>query len=109
MARDVATEPPPTGEQLLAARVRLPEHVSYRSFDSETVVLNLATGKYHSLNPTGGQLLEALDQEGCLAQALPRLEALAPGRDPGLVREEALRFCRDLFITGLLEIVDEPR
>ena len=107
MGRDVANEPPSTTDRLLAAQVRLPEHVSYRSFDSETVVLNLASGKYHSLNPTGGQLLEALEHEGCLAQALPRLEALAPGRDPGLVREEALGFCRDLFAAGLLEVVEE--
>jgi hypothetical protein len=38
---------------LLAARPRLPSHVVMRAFVHETVVLNLATGRYHGLNTTG--------------------------------------------------------
>lgn len=45
-------------------QVRVPEHVVYRTFPQETVALNLETGKYHSLNPTAGRMLEALDQHG---------------------------------------------
>ena len=40
--------------------VRIPKHVVFRSFGSETVLLNLSTGQYHGLRGTGGRMLEVL-------------------------------------------------
>ena len=52
-----------------AATIRVPHHVVYRDFVSETVVLNLQTGCYHGLNPTAGRMLTVLDQVGSLQEA----------------------------------------
>jgi hypothetical protein len=60
---------------LLAASVRLPGHVVYRAFARETVVLNLQTGKYHGLNPTGARMLEAIQTAPTLRAAAEQLAA----------------------------------
>ena len=39
-------------------RIRLSDNVVYRSFGSETVLLNLDTGHYHGLRGAGGRMLE---------------------------------------------------
>lgn len=46
--------------QVAVRRVVVPDHVVYRQFASEMVVLNLETGQYHGLNPTAGRMLEVL-------------------------------------------------
>ena len=45
-------------------RVRLADGVVYRSFGSETVLLNLNTGQYHGLRGSGGRMLELLAETG---------------------------------------------
>lgn len=45
-------------------RVRLSEDVVYRSFGSETVLLNLKNGQYHGLRGSGGRILEILSETG---------------------------------------------
>jgi hypothetical protein len=45
-------------------RVRIPDHVVFRPFGRETVLLNLKTGQYHGLNRTGGRMLEVLADVG---------------------------------------------
>ena len=47
-------------EDVLAATPSVPDHVVYRAFVNETVVLNLETGAYHGLNPSGATMLETL-------------------------------------------------
>ena len=72
---DMQTMPQLSDQELLEARVRLPQHVVHRSFVAETVVLNLRTGKYHGLNPTAGKMLETLDTAPTVADAIPVLAA----------------------------------
>lgn len=60
---------------LLASSVRLPDHVVHRGFATETVVLNLETGKYHGLNPVAGRMLEVLEQGGTVQAAAEQLAA----------------------------------
>ena len=50
------------GDELLGRRAWVPEHVVYRDFVTETVVLNLETGHYHGVNRTGGAILAALER-----------------------------------------------
>lgn len=50
-----AVDEPPGDLALLAARPPVPDHVVYRAFVDETVVLNLDTGRYHGLNAVGGR------------------------------------------------------
>jgi hypothetical protein len=60
-------------DELMAARVRVPRQVVYRSFPGETVVLNLDTGQYHGLNPTAARMLEQLESSDNVAEALAAL------------------------------------
>jgi hypothetical protein len=83
--------------------IRLPEHVVLRSFDTETVVLNLDSGKYHSINPTGSRFLDALLQEGSFARALARLATEFGDQRPATLERDLREFCDDLAARGLIE------
>jgi len=92
----------PNGD-LLSARLRIPEHVVYRDFVSETVVLNLETGRYHGLNPTGGRILDALERSETVAEAAEKL-AVEYEQEPEEVEADVLVFCSDLLTRGLIEL-----
>jgi hypothetical protein len=85
-------------------RVRVPEHVVYRAFKRETLMLNLRTGQYHGLNETGGRTLELLEDVRGHVTAAGRLLAA----EYGLAAEEAQRqvrsFCDSLAERGLIEL-----
>jgi hypothetical protein len=86
-----------------AETVRIPEHVVYRAFAKETVVLNLQTGSYHGLNPTAGRMLEVLSRSSTVGEAT---DALAT--EYGVPREEigadVHGLCRQLLERGLIEL-----
>lgn len=88
---------------LLAAHVRVPDHVVYRNFVRETVVLNLDTGRYHGINPTGGRILDLLTADETLGTAA---EALAEEYQRPLadVERDVCTFCEDLRERGLIEV-----
>ena len=58
--------------------MRVPAHAVYRAFPSETVVLNLNTGRYHGLNVTAGRMMEVLDASPCVREAVGRLARGVP-------------------------------
>lgn len=90
---------------LLDRRVRVPDHVVFREFAQETVVLNLQTGQYHGLNPTGGRMLEAVEQAASLREAAAALSEQL--RTPlETIERDLLTFCRDLSSRGLVETID---
>jgi Coenzyme PQQ synthesis protein D (PqqD) len=91
-----------TGASLLTSKVKVPQHVVYRAFPSETVVLNLQTGRYHGLNPTAGRMLEALEQADSVRDAAA---ALADSHDvaPGVIEQDLCELCRSLLERGLIE------
>jgi hypothetical protein len=93
----------PGVEPAMTDRVRVPDHVVYRRFAAETVILNLQTGRYHGLNATAGQILEALEGGATLAEAS---EALAGSFDVPREQLDAdlRRFCADLAERGLVEV-----
>lgn len=98
-----------TTESILAAKARLPEHVVYRAFVKETVVLNLQTGKYHGLNPTGGRMIELLQRSDMVGQAAEKLAAEYQ-RPVDEIEADLSDFCRDLVERGLIELSpDESR
>jgi hypothetical protein len=86
-----------------AISARIPQHVVFRGFATETVVLNLDTGKYHGLNPTGGRMLEVLEKTPNLEEAATKL-AEQFGIAVAEVRQDLLAFCEDLVERGLLEL-----
>lgn len=100
-------DPDLTHDPLLDATARVPDHVVFRSFDDETLLLNLDSGQYHGLNPTGGRLIQLLGGEGRgLREAIDQLagEYSIPGED---IAPELVAFCVELEGRGLILI--EPR
>src|SRR3954452_12656299 len=88
---------------VLSARATLPEHVVYRAFDVETVLLDLGTGRYHGLNPTGGWMLELMVAAGTVGDAIEQL-AEEYGQNDGTVRQDMVAFCRAPADRGLIEL-----
>lgn len=89
-------------ESLLAAKVKVPQSVVFRSFPSETVVLNLQTGKYHGLNPTAGKMLQALTEAGSVREAAAAVAAEyeAPAET---IEADICDLCQNLLDRGLVE------
>ncbi len=94
----------PSVEQVLAARVRLPQHVVFRAFPAETVVLNLETGQYHSVNPAGGHFLDVLERSDSVLEALERLHAEFPKQDRAVIQADLYQFYVDLAQRGIIEV-----
>lgn len=91
-------------ERMFSAAVRLPQHVVFREFPAETVVLNLDTGKYHSLNPVGGRFLQMLERTASVGEGLGRLQDEFAEQDPAEVEAALYEFCVDLAARGLIEV-----
>ena len=93
----------PRDQTVLEARVRIPQHVVHRSFVKETVVLNLNTGRYHGVNPTGGRMLTTLEEVGSVREAAARL---AREYDQPLeqIERDLCEFCEALSERGLIEL-----
>lgn len=91
----------------LTANVRVPQHVVYRSFPSETVVLNLQTGKYHGLNATAGRMLGELERAGSVREAVSALAA-DYDRPAEAIERDVRQLCHLLHERGLIEIDGAP-
>jgi hypothetical protein len=97
----------PTPSALLTAKLKVPQHVVYRSFPAETVVLNLETGKYHGLNATAGGMLEALERAACLRDAAVAMAA-EYGQEQAVVERDMCELCDALLERGLIEVDGSP-
>jgi hypothetical protein len=95
-------------DDLLAAKARVPEHVVYREFVNETVVLNLQTGTYHGLNRTAGRMLEAVERAASLREAALQL-AGDYGWELATVEKDLVGLCHQLAEGGLLELTSDRR
>ena len=93
----------PTFDEVLVCTAHVPEHVVYRPFAKETVVLNLRTGKYHGLNPTAGSMLSELERGMTFAEAAARLAELYR-RPVEEIERDAYELCLDLLERGLIEL-----
>ncbi len=82
--------------------VRVPDHVVYRDFPEQTVVLNLRTGRYHGLNETSSQMLDALRDTPTVAAAAQRL-APTWEVDFDVLLGDLLDLCDGLERRGLIE------
>src|SRR3954470_14548606 len=95
-------------DDILDSVVNVPDHVVHRTFEAETLLLNLETGQYHGLNHTGGRMLELLgEHDGDIGRAMQRLAAendLAPDD----IAPDLANFCADLHERGLIEVEPGP-
>jgi hypothetical protein len=84
----------------------MPQHVVYRSFVAETVMLNLQTGQYHGLNPTAGKMLDALQTAPTVGAAIPALiEQYGIAQEQ--IERDLLALVGGLLERGLIETVDD--
>ena len=88
---------------LPAGRITIPEGVVRRSFGDEKVLLNLATGHYHGLNPTGGYMIALLDETHDAAETARRT-ADELGVAHERVREDLAQLLEALGERGLIAI-----
>jgi hypothetical protein len=93
----------PDDALLLASSVAVPQHVVYRGFPTETVVLNLQTGKYHGLNATAGRMLEELERAACVTDAVDSLMQIYD-QPREVIGRDACELCRALLERGLIEV-----
>lgn len=91
--------------ETLQLKVKLPQHVVYRDFVSETVLLNIQTGQYHGLNPTAGRMLAVLEKVGSVDESATQL-AREFEQPVERIREDLAEFCEGLLERKLLEIRD---
>jgi hypothetical protein len=87
---------------ILDARIRVPEHVVYRDFSDETVILNLESGMYHGLSPTAARMLEEVQKAATVAAAVNTLTAEL-GQPRTVIERDLIGFCRALEERGLVE------
>jgi hypothetical protein len=83
--------------------VTIPQHVVFRAFVEETVVLNLESGRYHGLNPTAGRMLELLGELGDVDSVVARI-ADETGAPATRVADDLREFCSSLVERGLIEV-----
>jgi hypothetical protein len=89
--------------EVLSSRARVPDHVVFRSFVSETVLLNLKTGLYHGVNPVGGRMLEALERAPDVRAAAAAL-AGEFGVPDSHVEQDIAEFCLGLLERELIQL-----
>ncbi|MEA2440589.1 MAG: hypothetical protein QOH76_2013 [Thermoleophilaceae bacterium] len=91
----------PGDTELLQARIRVPEHVVYRDFADETVILNLESGMYHGLNATAAKMLETLESGPSVQTSIDTLvEEFGQPRE--VIERDVLTLCRSLASRGLI-------
>jgi hypothetical protein len=93
----------PDTASLPEARIKVPQHVVYRGFPAETVVLNLNTGRYHGLNVTAGHMLDALKQARSVRDAAVAV-AERYEQPHAVVEKDMCELCQLLLDRGLVEI-----
>jgi hypothetical protein len=92
-----------SGVDLPTGRITVPDGVVRRQFGDDKVLLNLATGHYHGLNPTGGYMVALLEETGD-ADETARRTAADLKTDEDQVREDLAQLCAALLERGLIEI-----
>jgi coenzyme PQQ synthesis protein D (PqqD) len=93
----------PDTSSLPEVKVKVPQHVVYRSFPSETVVLNVNTGRYHGLNAAAGRMLDALAQAPCVSDAAVVIAA-SYDQPQAVVEQDMCELCQLLLERDLIEI-----
>jgi hypothetical protein len=85
------------------ARISVSEHVLARELDNESILLHLESGTYFGLDETGTRIWFLIAQHGQLESVvLALLEEYDV--DEAQLRQDLLRFVRDLVSRQLLEI-----
>jgi hypothetical protein len=90
-------------ELLSTRRVAVPEHVVFRAFAKETVLLNVQTGQYHGLDRIGSRFFVVIRDAPNLGTASEQL-ASEYGQPLERITGDLVTFCNDLMNRGLVQI-----
>jgi hypothetical protein len=101
----MASQSPTVRQSLERVRVRIQPHAVFRQFPAETVVLDLESGLYHGLNPTGGRMIEVLDQASSMREAAAAL-AVEYRVTIERVEPDLVALCEGLKERGLIAYED---
>jgi hypothetical protein len=91
----------PSHAEILDSRVEVPQHVVFRRFATETVALNMRTGRYHGLGARAGHMVEVLVESGSVRAAAESLAA-DDARPYEEVATEFCELCVSLDMRGLI-------
>jgi hypothetical protein len=83
-------------------RATVPQHVVWRGFAAETVLLNINTGMYHGLDEVSGRFFEVLREAPTVAAAITILVAEYEQPEER-VQEDMVHFCGELQGLGLID------
>jgi hypothetical protein len=87
----------------MTMRVTSPKHVLVRTFENESVLLNLDSESYHGLDDMGTHMWQAVTQSKTIQDAynllLSEFEV-----DPGTLKKDLTDFIERLVQRGLVEI-----
>ena len=90
-------------DEIQPQRVTIPQHVVFRTFVEETVVLNLESGCYHGLNRIAGRMLELLGELGDVGAVIERVVD-ETGAPEDTVKVDLRALCASLAERGLIEV-----
>ena len=80
---------------------RIPEGVFYQELDKESVLLNLATEQYYSLDPVGTRIWQLLAKTESIA-ATVAIMVTEYGIDDSILQRDVEELVRKLIAKGLL-------
>lgn len=87
-----------------SARISVPEQVLVRSFENESVLLNLHSECYHGLDDVGTRIWNILIQSKTIQEAYDSLLAEYDA-EPAILRQDLIIFIEEISKRGLVEIV----
>jgi hypothetical protein len=97
----------PPSDASLERPIRIPPTVLFRELQGETVLLNLSTGAYFSLDPVATVIWRRLRDHGRPSAVVPDLLAEFDV-DEAQARRDLARLLDDLRTHGLVEPVPAP-
>jgi hypothetical protein len=89
-------------------RATVPDHVVHRALTRETVLLNIRTSTYHTVDETGARFFDVLRQSPSLDVACARL-AEEFEQPYEVIAEDMVHFCGDLSERDLISVAHLPK
>ena len=87
----------------LGYRVRVADEVVFRAMATETVLLDLRSGRYFGLNTTAGRMLQLLSDHGDADEVVTAM-AEETGQPTEVIARDLDELCTTLSERGLVEV-----
>lgn len=97
--------PAPRWYEIRGQRVRVPEHVVHRALARETILLNVKSGAYHSVDSIGAAFFEELRQSSNLETVAGAL-ARRYEQPVSVIQDDLTAFVDQLLALGLVEFIE---